>query len=298
MAFANVAGGRLVDQDKRYVDADRTPDFGAVIAGLRPDVLIVTELDCDGDQLERLATAAMPGRELHLLRHDWSDSHIPGVRRLGVGIASTYPLQELDRINLPDPPFELLHWSTGERLDWHQKGFLVARGDFGPIGQVDIVGGQICPIHIARSVDGVEYSYTEGAGRRFGAEMTTFLGRELEARGVRRAVIAGDLNMPQPKDFFARLGRLDLVDGFGHQPPSTTPDGRSIDRIFLTDDLAARSVEVVQLPGADHFPCAGRIARRQDGQGFAWGRVRQQDLARPPAQPSTPGAGRHGFGRG
>lgn len=298
MAFANVAGGRLVDQDKRYVDADRTPDFGAVIAGLRPDVLIVTELDCDGDQLERLATAAMPGRDLHLLRHDWSDSHIPGVRRLGVGIASTYPLQELDRINLPDPPFELLHWSTGERLDWHQKGFLVARGDFGPIGQVDIVGGQICPIHIARSVDGVEYSYTEGAGRRFGAEMTTFLGRELEARGVRRAVIAGDLNMPQPKDFFARLGRLDLVDGFGHQPPSTTPDGRSIDRIFLTDDLAARSVEVVQLPGADHFPCAGRIARRQDGQGFAWGRVRQQDLARPPAQPSTPGAGRHGFGRG
>jgi len=271
VAFANVAGGRLVDQDKRYVDADRTPDFGAVISGLRPDVLIVTELDCDGDQLERLATSAMPGRKLHLLRHDWSDSHIPGVRRLGVGIASTYPLQEIDRINLPDPPFDMLHWSTGERLDWHQKGFLVARGDFGPIGQVDIVGGQICPIHMARSVDGVGYSYAEGAGRRFGTELTAFLGRELEARGVRRAVIAGDLNMPQPKDFFTRLGRLDLVDGFGHQPPSTTPDGRSIDRIFLTDDLAARSVEVVQLPGADHFPCACRIARRQNGQGFAWG---------------------------
>jgi endonuclease/exonuclease/phosphatase family metal-dependent hydrolase len=126
VAFANVAGGRLVDQDRRYVDADRTPDFGAVIAGLRPDVLIVTELDCDGDQLEQLATAAMSGRELHLLRHDWSDSHIPGVRRLGVGIASTYPLQEIDRINLPDPPFDLLHVLDRELL-------AIPLGDVGPI---------------------------------------------------------------------------------------------------------------------------------------------------------------------
>ncbi|MEV0790949.1 hypothetical protein [Kribbella sp. NPDC050459] len=61
IAFANIAGGRLVGPDG-YDDADRTADFGHALAGLRPDVLIVTELDPDGDQLERLAAAAMPGR--------------------------------------------------------------------------------------------------------------------------------------------------------------------------------------------------------------------------------------------
>lgn len=294
IAFANVAGGRLEDENRRYVDADRTPAFGAAIAGLEPDVLVVTELNCDSDQLERLAAIAMPGRELHLLQHDWSDSHIPGVRRLGVGIASPYPLRELDRIDLPDPPFDMLHWSTGERLDWHPKGFLVARGDFGPAGRLDIVGGQICPIHMARSADGVEYSYTTGPGREFGNDLAEYLGRELEARGVRRAVLAGDLNMPNPEDFFSKLGRLDLVDGFGDQRPSTTPDGRSVDRIFLTDDLAPRGVEVVRVPGADHFPCACRVARRPLVPGNAPGRVREQDLAKPP---SRPGSSRRGLSR-
>ncbi|MFG1816956.1 hypothetical protein ACGFIF_24580 [Kribbella sp. NPDC049174] len=47
LAFANVAGGRLVDANNRYVAADRTADFATALAALRPDVLIVTELDCD-----------------------------------------------------------------------------------------------------------------------------------------------------------------------------------------------------------------------------------------------------------
>jgi hypothetical protein len=88
IAFANVAGGRLVDEQNRYVDADRTAYFGTALAGLRPDVLIVTELDPDGDQLERLGAAAMPGQTLHTVRHDFSDSHVPaaGLRSGGTVI--------------------------------------------------------------------------------------------------------------------------------------------------------------------------------------------------------------------
>ncbi|TWD75126.1 endonuclease/exonuclease/phosphatase family metal-dependent hydrolase [Kribbella amoyensis] len=296
VAFANVAGGRLVGPDRRYLAEDRTADFGRALAGLAPDVLIVTELNCDGDQLEQLSAAAMPGRRANVIRHAWSDSHVPGVDRLGVGIASPYPLQELPRIDLPNPSFEMLHWSTGDRLDWHEKGFLVARGDFGPLGQVDIVGGQICPVHMARSADGVEYSYAEGPGRAFGQEMTAYLGRELAARGVQRAVIAGDLNMPNPGDFFSRLGPLELADGFGEPAPATTPDGRSIDRVFLTQDLLARDAEVLRLPGADHFPCACRVTSR-DGGRSPLGAIREQDLTRPPTRPGPP-AGRRTFGRG
>jgi len=183
IVFANVAGGRLVDADNRYVDDDRTDAFGRALACLRPDVLIVTELDCGSDQLERLAARAMPGFRQPLVRHGFSDSHIPGVTKLGVGIVSTYPLTDLGRIDLPDPPFEMLHWNTGQRLDWHPKGFLVARVDLGELGQVDVAGGQVCPIHMARSADGAEYSYTEDPARQFGTEMTAYLGRELEARG-------------------------------------------------------------------------------------------------------------------
>jgi endonuclease/exonuclease/phosphatase family metal-dependent hydrolase len=286
----NVAGGRLVDANGRYLDADRTADFGRALAGSGADVLIVTELDPDGDQLERLAAEAMPGRDVEFLRHGFSHSHIPGVRRLGVGIASAYPVSELARIDLPDPSFEMLHWRTGDPLEWHPKGFLVARGDFGELGQVDIVGGQVCPIHMGRDADGIEYTYSEGPGREFGLGMIEHLGRELAARGVERAVLAGDLNMPDPRGYFGRLG---LVDGFGDPAPATTPDGRSIDRVFASKDLVMREVEVVRIQGADHYAVVARVARRTPEIG-AIGKIRAQDLARPPR---SGGPSRSGFGR-
>jgi len=281
IAFANVAGGRFVDSSGNYVDEDRTADFGRALARLRPEVLIVTELDASGDQLERLTAAAMPGAQL--VRHAFSDSHIPGVRRLGVGIASSYPLVELDRIDLPNPSIDFLHWRTGEPLVAHGKGFLVVRDDFGALGEIDIVGGQVCPIHMFRSAEGVEYTYREGPGREAGEQLAAYLREEFAARGVQRAIVAGDLNMPNPEDFFGKS--LGLVDAFGNPPPVTTPDGRSIDRLFTTPDLVAREVEVLRLPGADHFPVVCRVDRRRP-EAPAPSRIRAQDLARPPARPT------------
>ncbi|MGW1344644.1 endonuclease/exonuclease/phosphatase family protein [Kribbella sp. NPDC002412] len=297
IAFANIAAGRLVDENNRYVDADQTPVFGAALADLQPDMLLVTELDCDSDQLERLAAAAMPDREVHPLREGFSDSHIPGVDRIGVGIASSHPITDLGRIDLPDPPFEMLHWRTGEPLGWHAKGFVVARLDLGEQGTVDIAAGQVCPVHMARSADGVEYTYREEPARSYGKEMAAHLARELEARGVRRLVVAGDLNMQNPRDFFAE--QLGLVDGFDDPLPATTPDGRSIDRIFTSPSLAVGDVEVVRLAGADHFPVGCRVSARPS-QERAIGMIREQDLARPRSGgPLRSGGGRRGpVGRG
>ncbi|GAA1615996.1 endonuclease/exonuclease/phosphatase family protein [Kribbella karoonensis] len=292
IAFANVAGGRLVGPDG-YAGADRTADFGRALAGMRADVLIVTELDTRGDQLERLGAAAMPGRELSFARQEFSDSHIPGVERLGVGIVSAYPLTELERIDLPDPPIDYLHWRTGEPMDPHPKGFVVARADLGPSGAVDIVGGQVCPIHMFRSAEGVEYSYREGVGHSYGMEMAEYLKEELAARGVRRGVVAGDLNMPNPRGFFGE--RLGLVDAFGDPPPATTPDGRSIDRLFCTRDLVTREAEVVQVPGADHHLVVCRLDRRPPDPPTT-GRIREQDLVKPSARP-LPGTSPRGFTR-
>ncbi|HEY3560354.1 MAG TPA: endonuclease/exonuclease/phosphatase family protein [Kribbella sp.] len=290
IAFANVAGGRLVGPDG-YLATDRTADFGRALAAMRPDVLIVTELDPDGDQLERLAAASMPGRPANLVRHGFSDSHIPGVARLGVGIASTYPLTGLERIDLPNPPIDFLHWQTGEPMDPHPKGFVVARGEFGALGDVGIVGGQVCPIHMFRSAGGVEYTYREGVGREYGEQLTAYLRAEFARRGMARYVVAGDLNMPNPRDVF---GRLDLVDGFGDPPPATTPDGRSIDRLFSTRDLVTRDVEVNRVPGADHYPVVCRLDRRPSAAP-PLGRIREQDLTRPPTR-ATPGT--RGLNRG
>ncbi|MFF0270909.1 endonuclease/exonuclease/phosphatase family protein [Kribbella sp. NPDC004536] len=286
IAFANVAGGRLVGADG-YVDADRTADFGRALVGLRPDVLVVTELDVRSDQLERLGTAAMPGQKLSYAQQDFSDSHIPGVERLGVGIASAYPLTELPRIDLPAPPIDFLHWRTGAGMDPHPKGFVVARTEFG----LDIVGGQVCPIHMFRSAVGVGYTYREGVGHAYGLELAAHLRQELDGRGVRRAVVAGDLNMPNPREFFGE--RLGLVDAFGDPPPPTTPDGRSIDRLFSTPELVAREVEVVQLPGADHHLVVCRVDRRPSA-GPPVGRIREQDIRRPPVRPAP----RRGLSRG
>ncbi|WP_405064539.1 endonuclease/exonuclease/phosphatase family protein [Kribbella sp. NBC_01505] len=245
-AFANVAGGRFVDATGQYVDADRTAAFADALARSRPDILVVTELDPDGDQLDRLAPA-LP----HRLQHAFSASHIPGVRRLGVGIASAYPIVDLGRIDLPQPPFPFLHWRTGAVLDPHPKGFLAVR-----TGGFDLVGGQVCPVHMARDADGKPYTYTAGAGREFGQATTAFLQRELHQRGVQELVLGGDLNMPNPRDLFGPLGLLDV---FPDPPPATTPDGRSIDRVFTSSGLRVDEVRVVELPGADHFPVTCRI---------------------------------------
>ncbi|HEY9333249.1 MAG TPA: endonuclease/exonuclease/phosphatase family protein, partial [Kribbella sp.] len=100
-----------------------------------------------------------------------------------------------------------------------------------------------------------------------------------------RAVVAGDLNMPNPRDVFGEP--LGLVDAFGDPPPVTTPDGRSIDRLFSTPDLVARDVEVVRVPGADHYPVVCRLTHRTP-EAPAIGHIREQDLARPPARPAAP----------
>ena len=90
--------------------------------------------------------------------------------------------------------------------------------------------------------------------------------------------------MPNPEDFFAKS--LGLVDAFGNQPPATTPDGRSIDRLFSTPDLVVRDFEVLQLPGADHYPVVCRVDRRNpEAPGI--GRIREQDLTRPPFRPGS-----------
>ncbi|MFI5735625.1 endonuclease/exonuclease/phosphatase family protein [Kribbella sp. NPDC051587] len=241
LSLANVAGGRFVDATGRYVDADRTADFARTLAAQRPDVVVITELDPDGDQLDRL-TPELPYR----LKHAFSPAHIPGVRRLGVGIASAYPLTDLGRIDLPNPPFPFLHWKTGELLEPHPKGFLAVR-----TGGLDLVGGQLCPVHMARDEAGTPYSYTEGAGLEFGRATAAYLKQELDKRGVRRLVLGGDLNMRNPGELLAPLG---LVDTFPDPPPATTPDGRSIDRIFAGSDVPVTTVEVSALRGADHFP--------------------------------------------
>lgn len=281
IGFANVAGGRMVDENDRYLPDDRTETFGRAIATLRPGLLVVTELNCDGDQLERLGAAAVGRSER--IQHAWSESHIPGVDSLGVGIVSAFPVEELDRIDLPDPPFPMVHPGSGKRLPWHPKGFLVARVDCGPeLGRIDVIAGQAAPIHRSRGADGQLYSYHSGPGQEYGAELARHLRVELAARGVRRAVIVGDLNMPEPAEVFGRvIGDRPLVDGFGADPPQTTPDGRSIDRIFLTDDLAARATGVVRLDGADHFPCACRIGPRTGGGPAGTGRQRQLAGERP-----------------
>jgi endonuclease/exonuclease/phosphatase family metal-dependent hydrolase len=114
-----------------------------------------------------------------------------------------------------------------------------------------------------------------------------YLREELAARGVRRAVVAGDLNTPNPGDVF---GKLDLVDAFGDAPPATTPDGRSIDRLFSARDLITRGVSVIQLPGADHYPVVCRLARRPP-EARSIGRIREQDLTRPPTRPGSANRG-------
>jgi endonuclease/exonuclease/phosphatase family metal-dependent hydrolase len=254
---ANVAGGRLVDpaSPTGYDPADRTDVFADALAAGRPHILTVSELDAGrgSRQLERLADRSL-GSGAHREMQPWSDSHIPGVRNLGVGIASVFPLLDVERLRLPDPPFEALHWRTGERFPWHAKGMVVARCET-PAGDVHIVAGQVHPVHMARTRDGVEYSYNEGAGREFGRSTAAFLSERLAERGIERAVIVGDLNMPDPRAFFTRVGDTALVDVFGPgTPPATTPDGRSIDRAFVTEDLRPAGHRVVPLDGADHFP--------------------------------------------
>lgn len=93
--------------------------------------------------------------------------------------------------------------------------------------------------------------------------------------------------MPNPGDVF---GKLDLVDAFGDAPPATMPDGRSIDRLFSTRHLVTGEVEVVQLPGADHYPVVCRLARRPP-EARSIGRIREQDLTRPPNRPGSANRG-------
>ncbi len=269
VTMANVAGGRLVDRSTKsgYAPHDRTEEFAAALAAGGPDILIITELDCGpgSQQLDQLAERALGQPPEATAQHAWSPSHIPGVRRLGVGIASRYPLHDITRVDLPDPPFDMLHWSTGEKLEWHPKGLLVSRCQT-PEGDVHIVGGQIHPIHMARSAEGVEYSYREGVGREFGRELSDFLSGRLTEIGVERAIIAGDLNMPDPREFFAYIGDTALADVFGSGiPPATTPDGRSIDRAFITENLGVRGYQVSPLPGADHYPVGFEVEIREAG---------------------------------
>lgn len=95
VTLASVAGGRLTAQSGGYADADRTDEFTRAIAATHPDVIIISELDCSpgARQLGRLAHGLTePAAALH--SEAFSASHIPGVDKLGVGIASRYRLHQ------------------------------------------------------------------------------------------------------------------------------------------------------------------------------------------------------------
>ncbi|MFC3998005.1 endonuclease/exonuclease/phosphatase family protein [Nocardiopsis sediminis] len=255
--MANVAGGRLTDPSgpNGYAPGDRTDVFADAVSVGRPHVIVLSELDCgpESRQIERLSARALGTTGVHTAKESWSDSHVPGVERLGLGIASCFPLHDVQRIDLPKPPFELLFWNSGARLPWHDKGLLVARCE-APGGDVHIVAAQLHPLHIGRTPDGALHSYDHGAGREFGLRISEFIAERLAALGVRRMILAGDLNMPDPRALFSRLGDIALVDVFGPgAPPATTPDGRSIDRAFVSEELRPLAHQVIPVPGADHF---------------------------------------------
>ncbi|MFI6579465.1 endonuclease/exonuclease/phosphatase family protein [Nocardiopsis sp. NPDC050513] len=266
LSLSNVAGGRLTDGGghHEYADADRTDVFAQALSARRPDLVVLSELDCGpgSTQIDRLSAGAFGTPDVHKHQEPWSESHVPGVRSLGLGIASRFPLRDIQRVDLPAPSFPLLSWDGKEgrpkRLPWHAKGLLIARCAT-PGGDVCIVAAHLHPIHIARSPgpEGVPYSYDVGAGLEFGQRTARIIGKRLAALGDVPVILAGDMNMPDPRGLFTHLGGVALADAFGPgEPPATTPDGRSIDRAFVSGHLTPLAHRVVPVPGADHFVVA------------------------------------------
>ncbi|MFC7326555.1 endonuclease/exonuclease/phosphatase family protein [Marinactinospora rubrisoli] len=262
--MANVAGGRMLrpgEGDHRYAPEDRTEEFAAAMGSGDTDVLGIAELDCSpgSRQLTALAEPVIGRTGVHLAEYRLAESAVPGVAGQGVGLACRHPLADVERIELPDPPFPLLHWRTGEELPWHTKGLLVARLE--PPGDdrhLDVGIIHTHPVHMARDAKGVEHSYERGPGREFGQATAEFVAARLAARGADSIVLMGDMN--NCSGFFRRIGDRELVDVFGARPPATTPDGRCIDRALVTGDLrVAGRPEVIRLAGADHFPVRFRL---------------------------------------
>ncbi|NYI97633.1 endonuclease/exonuclease/phosphatase family metal-dependent hydrolase [Streptomonospora nanhaiensis] len=283
VACANVAGGRLVDEAGDYAPGDRTERFAAALARHRPEIVAVSELDCTrgSRQLNRLVEG-LGWPEVHAESRPASDSHIPGVGKLGIGIASRYPLSDLRWIEVPPPPLRFLHWRTGKELKWHPKGMLLATAE-GPFGAVRIASVQVPPLHMGRDESGRVYSYDRGPGLAYRERLRDFLDAALrgpDGAPLRRTVILGDMNMPTPEAVFTDLAGARLRDGFGSgPPPATTPDGRSIDRAFVTDDLRVREGGTIAMPpenglGPDHYPCVFDVRPR------AWEADRVRALAR------------------
>lgn len=281
IVVVNSAAGRLNSGGgvHRYDDADRTDDFVDALRPLRPDIVVATELNCsDGSiQLDRFAaTLSRQAETLHAERV--SDSHIPGVDHLGVGIASRYATGPIDWYTLPEPDFPLYYLDTGEVRSWHPKKFGYTELDT-PTGTVGLVFGQGQPMHIAKDEFGGKRTYAKGAGKEYGRRVGEGMRAWLAGRGVRpkRLMVAGDLNMPNPAEFLSPLAGHRLYDAFGEgSPPATRPNGQSDDRVLASAHFVAGRHSLVKVKGADHFVCAFRFTADPAGTRDQTGRSRSR----------------------
>lgn len=259
VAAVNVAGGRLLRSGGGaydYDDRDRIDAFVRVLAQARPDVVVATELDCSpgSEQMSRLAEA-IHCRAPHVDSEPVSGSSVPGVTRIGIGIASRHPMK-VSYFGLPDPAFPL-NYLGRERREWFPKAMghavveIPDRG--GRAVAADMVFGQWQAIHISHDENGRPYTYETGPGYEFGLRTGQRVRSWLEDRGVREAVVVGDLNAPDPHRYLSAVGGNEVRDAFGPgDPPATTPGGWSPDRALVTEGIAVVRADVLPVPGADH----------------------------------------------
>lgn len=250
-ATFNVGGGVPYRKMPEFQEAwfNAADYMGKLIADQGLDIVCFQEV-LTGDETYSSMCSEI-GRKSGLKYYmEWmlSDSHIVTGRKMGVAIASKFPITESRRFRLENP--NIVHrLDSGEIYRSHEKGFLIVeiRTD---AGRICCVSGQCIPFHTFCR-DAAEFRYIYSELERMLLKL---------AEDNRHVIIGADLNVSREE---LRLFMPELMQRYSCLPGrnmATRPNGRGDDYILYKADKGQVEFRLVKTC-FDHYGCVGTFRK-------------------------------------
>jgi endonuclease/exonuclease/phosphatase family metal-dependent hydrolase len=232
---------------RRDARTDQPANEGSVheiLAGLGIDVLCLQEVHFYNDEpdqqlIKELGLAGLP----HFAGLSLSASHLDPSARLGVGVASVWPLRNIENVVLTAP--EIKAHVRGEEWVLHDKGMVGCDVDVPGQPPVRIYSLHLFPFH--------EFGIRNGDARI--AEMWNHFWRHADSRAHGGCtILAGDFNQQDTKDAATTWSKASW--SFCFTNVLTTSRGLALDEIALNQPIVAISTKVISTFSDHHMVLA------------------------------------------
>ncbi len=232
----NIGGAHTVNSTDIFdYNQEDLSYFAKILKPLNLDILCLQESHSNADNVIARRLAELLGLT-YVFDSPRSPSHIDPNYQLSNAIISRYPIEKMQNILLPDPPFEL-YFQDGKKARLFHTYIQIAQ-----IEGITFANTHLQPLQL------FGYDWGKDEGRKL-----AFRTEEIFIKNLMTPIVfAGDFNAPSLYQDFPRLiESFQLKPALDEQP--TDNKGKKMDYILFSSDFAVKKSELIITKESDHF---------------------------------------------